>query len=90
MYYCIADDAGNVDEAVEEAPLQFKGMSVKDLTSMLEEETGLSDLIVCTRNPLNAKQLRPLLLQLPPNNATMHVVLVKASSKGASSSCVPS
>ncbi|CAA7399264.1 unnamed protein product [Spirodela intermedia] len=85
VYYCIADDAGNVDEAIKAPPLQFKGMSVKDLTSKLEEETGLSDIIVCTRNPLNAKQLHPLLLQLPPNNVTMHVVLVQASSKVARS-----
>ncbi|CAA6662852.1 unnamed protein product [Spirodela intermedia] len=69
VYYCIADDAGNVDEAIKAPPLQFKGMSVKDLTSKLEEETGLSDIIVCTRNPLNAKQLHPLLLQLRPTTS---------------------
>jgi len=42
------------------------------------EETGLVDILVCCRNPLNAK-LYPLLLHLPPNNIDMHVVVVPSS-----------
>ena len=81
MYYAIADNSGNVDESSAPLSLTFSGNIVDELTAKLEEETGLSDLIVCTRNPLNG-QLHPLLLHLPPNNATMHVVLVESSSKG--------
>ena len=82
IYYSVADDNGDVDdEAVEGCSFTFKGNGVEELTRKMEEETGLEGIIVCTRNPLNGK-LFPLRLQLPPNNATMHVVLVLSSSKG--------
>lgn len=57
------------------------GNGVEKLTHKLEEEMGLEGIIVYTRSPLNGN-LYPLLLQLPPNNASMHVVLVLASSTG--------
>lgn len=81
IYYHIADDNGEVDdEVVEGYSFSFKGNGVEELTRKLIEETGLEDIIVCTRSPLNAK-LYPLRLQLPPNNADMHVVVVPPSSK---------
>uniref|UniRef100_A0A1D1YE03 UV excision repair protein RAD23 A n=1 Tax=Anthurium amnicola TaxID=1678845 RepID=A0A1D1YE03_9ARAE len=84
IHYYVADDAGNEDESFQGATFQFKGTSVQELTSRLEEEVGLSNMIVCSRNPLNGK-LYPLRLHLPPNNSPMHVVLVTASSHVAKS-----
>lgn len=82
IYYHIADDYGGIDDGVEGNSFTFKGHSVVDLTLKLEEETGLVDIIVCTRSPLNGK-LYPLRLQLPPNNATMHIVVVPSTSRMA-------
>ncbi|XP_023928704.1 uncharacterized protein LOC112040043 [Quercus suber] len=80
IYYHVAEDNGEVDdEVVEGYSFTFKGNGVEELTRKLEEETGLEGIIVCTRSPLNGN-LYPLRLQLPPNNTTMHVVLVLASS----------
>ncbi|KAK3038589.1 hypothetical protein RJ639_027252 [Escallonia herrerae] len=76
IYYHIADEFGGVDEDVEGDSITFKGSSVDELTRKLEEETGLQDIVVCSRSPLNGK-LYPLHLQLPPNNVTMNVVVVQ-------------
>ncbi|OMO51652.1 hypothetical protein CCACVL1_29668 [Corchorus capsularis] len=85
IYYHVADDSGEVDdEAVEGYSFSFKGNGVEELTRKLKEETGLVDIVVCTRSPLNGK-LYPLRLQLPPNNADMHVVVVPSASKGETS-----
>ncbi|RZC79970.1 hypothetical protein C5167_042545 [Papaver somniferum] len=83
IYYYVADDRGNVDEAEEECSFTFKGNSVEELTEKLVEETGIDeDIIVCTHSLLNGN-LYPLRLHLPPNNATMHVIVVKSSSRAA-------
>ncbi|KAL7181708.1 hypothetical protein ACSBR1_040578 [Camellia fascicularis] len=82
IYYQVADEYGNVDDRLEEFCITFNGNVVGELIQKLEEETGLDDIIVCSRNPLNRK-LYPLRLQLPPNNATMHVVVIESSSNGA-------
>ncbi|KAI4328357.1 hypothetical protein L6164_020715 [Bauhinia variegata] len=83
IYYHVAEDNGDVDdEDVQGYSLIFKGNGVEEMTRKFQEETGLEDVIVCTRSPLNAK-LYPLRLQLPPNNVTMHVILVLPSSKVA-------
>ncbi|KAG6758952.1 hypothetical protein POTOM_035415 [Populus tomentosa] len=80
IYYHVADESGEVDDdATVGYSLNFKGNGVDELTQKLKEDTGLEDIIVCTRSPLNAK-LYPLRLQLPPNNADMHVILVQSSS----------
>lgn len=82
IYYHIADDNGEVDdESVKGYSLTFRGNGVNELTRTFEEETGIEGIIMCSRNPLNGK-LCPLRLQLPPNNVTMHVVVVLSSSKG--------
>lgn len=81
IYYHVADENGDVDdEVVEGYFFTFKGSGVDELTRKLEEATGLADIIVCHRSPLNGK-LCPLHLQLPPNNVTMHIVVVLSSSK---------
>ncbi|OAY61483.1 uncharacterized protein LOC110608923 isoform X2 [Manihot esculenta] len=83
IYYHVADESGDVDEDIMEAySLHFKGNGVDGLTQKLREETGLQDIIVCSRSPLNGK-LYPLRLQLPPNNADMHVFVIQSSSKVA-------
>ncbi|CAI9092753.1 OLC1v1028079C1 [Oldenlandia corymbosa var. corymbosa] len=84
IYYSIADEYGDVDEGFEGLSISFKGNGVQELRKRLEEETGLEDIIVCTRSPLNGK-LYPLRLQLPPNNATMHVIVLQSSSRAARS-----
>lgn len=75
IYFHIADENGRVDEGFEELSITFKGNSVEELTQRLEEELGIERISVCVRSPLNGN-LFPLRLQLPPNNATMHVVVV--------------
>lgn len=85
IYYAIADGDGNVDEGVEQPSFTFKGTDVNELFHRLKDETEMDDLVVCSKNPLNG-QLYPLLLDLPPNNTTMHVVVVMANSKGEFSS----
>lgn len=81
IYYHVADDNGNVDDSAGGQYFTLKENGVFELTRRLEEETGLEDIIVCSRSNLNGK-LYPLRLQLPPNNATMHVIVIQASSKG--------
>ncbi|XP_062212717.1 uncharacterized protein LOC133913554 [Phragmites australis] len=80
IHYRIADDMGNVDDDREGDLFIFNGSNLKELTHKLQEEAGLDDIIICTRSPINGK-LTPLHLQLPPNNAAMHIVLVQESSK---------
>lgn len=81
IYYEVADENGDVHEAPGEKSFIFKGKGLEELRQKLEEETRLSDVTVCARNPLNGN-LYPLRLHLPPNNTTMYVVLVPSSSKG--------
>ncbi|XP_010256064.1 PREDICTED: uncharacterized protein LOC104596536 isoform X2 [Nelumbo nucifera] len=81
IYFHVMDEKGNVDNRTEGASFIFKGTGVHELTSKLEEETGLQDIIVCSRNRFNGK-LYPLRLHLPPNNATMHIVVVPSTLKG--------
>lgn len=81
IYYSVADDNGNVDDSVEWPSFHFKGHRLEELSQKLEEETGVENIIVCTRNPLNRK-ISPLRLALPPNNSTMHIVLLPSTSKG--------
>ncbi|GAA0156141.1 hypothetical protein LIER_13701 [Lithospermum erythrorhizon] len=80
VYYRVADEDGNIDNAVEEPSFLFKGHGLEELTEALEEETGQDNIIVCLRNKFNG-QLHPLRLSLPPNNATMHVVVAPSTSK---------
>ncbi|XP_010272201.1 PREDICTED: uncharacterized protein LOC104608044 isoform X2 [Nelumbo nucifera] len=80
IYFHIMDENGNVDEAIEGSSFIFKGTGVHELKQKLEEETGIEDIIVCSRNRLDGK-LYPLRLQLPPNNAAMHVVVVPQAPK---------
>ena len=75
IYFRIADENGCVDEGFGELSITFKGSEVDELTRRLEEELGIERISVCATSPLNGK-LFPLHLQLPPNNATMHVVVV--------------
>ncbi|XP_010531796.1 PREDICTED: uncharacterized protein LOC104808016 [Tarenaya hassleriana] len=81
IYYRVGNEDEDIDEGTKEEFFYFKGMGVEKLKQKLEEETGLSGISVCSRSPLNGK-LYPLRLHLPPNNTTMHVVLVPKSSKG--------
>ncbi|KAK4358158.1 hypothetical protein RND71_023768 [Anisodus tanguticus] len=76
IYYHITDEFGETEEGTEGLCITFKGNGVDDLKNRLEEETGLEEIIVCTRSPLNGK-LYPLCLQLPPNNANMNVIILQ-------------
>ncbi|CAN4079328.1 unnamed protein product [Withania somnifera] len=79
IYYHVADENGNANDAVEGPSFHFKGHGLEELTQKLEEITGLENITVCSRNKINGN-LYPLRLALPPNNADMHVVVVPASS----------
>ncbi|XP_041999080.1 uncharacterized protein LOC121748664 [Salvia splendens] len=76
IYYSVADDDGNFSA---EQSFQFKGQGLEDLSEKLEDLTDLEDIILCSKNIVNGK-LYPLRLALPPNNATMHVVVVPPTS----------
>lgn len=78
IYYHVCNEYGEVDEELDELVITFRGNGVNELTKRLEDETGLTDITVCSRSPLNGK-LYPLRLQLPPNNVTMNVVVVQSS-----------
>ncbi|EEF44992.1 conserved hypothetical protein [Ricinus communis] len=80
IHYNVANENGEVDENKRQS-FTFKGSVVEQLKQKLEEETGLQDILVCSRNPLNGK-LNPLRLHLPPNNANMHVIVVPSPGKG--------
>ncbi|CAI0453443.1 unnamed protein product [Linum tenue] len=80
--YVVANEKGQVDKDEEGSTFSFKGTEVGELKDRLEEETGMSDILVCSQNPLNG-MLNPLTLQyLPPNNASMNVVVVPSAGKG--------
>ena len=81
VHYQIGDSDGEVRPDEEAQYLTFNGTSLEELLERLKEETGLHDVIMCSRSPINGKLL-PLRLQLPPNNAAVHIVLVHQSSKG--------
>ncbi|KAK4358155.1 hypothetical protein RND71_023765 [Anisodus tanguticus] len=80
IFYYIADEFGEIDEEMEELCITFDGNTVEELTKTLEDATGLEEITVCTKSPLNGK-LYPLSLQLPPNNTTMNVIVLLSSSK---------
>ncbi|XP_047317088.1 uncharacterized protein LOC124920611 [Impatiens glandulifera] len=82
IYYYVANEDGDIDERLEESSFVLKGHSLEQLTQELEKETGMEDVIVCSRNQSNGN-LYPLRLALPPNNATMHIIVVPATSRVA-------
>ncbi|CAA7395310.1 unnamed protein product [Spirodela intermedia] len=62
--YAIADEDGLVDERSLGASCKFSGRSVEDLRRKLQEETGVSDVLVCSRSPLTGR-LHPLFWSAP-------------------------
>ncbi|XP_058751203.1 uncharacterized protein LOC131624301 [Vicia villosa] len=78
IFYNVGDENGDVPEGSEEKFFTFKGSSVIELKEKLREEVERDDILVCSRNPLNAK-VYPLRLQLPPNNVDLHVIVVPSS-----------
>ncbi|XP_071692947.1 uncharacterized protein [Rutidosis leptorrhynchoides] len=80
-YHVVSEDVGEIDENSQGFCVSFKGNGVNELTRMLEEETRLHNITVCSQSPLDGK-LYPLRLQLPPNNVTMKVVVVQNSKEG--------
>eukprot|EP01018_Ginkgo_biloba_P013825 Gb_02244 [translate_table: standard] len=84
IYYGISDENGEIEEDYAWPSFIFNGNDLNQLTQKLKAETGLPDFIICAHHPLSGK-LCPLRLQLPPNNSSLHLVLVQASSKLARS-----
>ncbi|CAL5089040.1 unnamed protein product [Urochloa decumbens] len=82
IYYQIGDEDGDVDPDESPQHFTFNGTGLEELLERLKEESGLEDVVMCSRSPINGKLL-PLRLQLPPNNAAVHIVLVRESSKVA-------
>ncbi|RWW72264.1 hypothetical protein BHE74_00019934 [Ensete ventricosum] len=78
------DDAGNVDENNAWRTLTFAaGGSIATLRRRLQEETGLVNIYVCGRSPMDGS-LVPLNLPPPPDRPHSQVVVVKANSTGES------
>ncbi|GLJ31311.1 hypothetical protein SUGI_0628200 [Cryptomeria japonica] len=84
IYYAIGDENGNIKNEYEWPYFIFRGNDFNKLSIMLEEQSGLHDIIICVRHPHTKKLIR-LGLQLPPNNAPMHLVLLPSSSNGTRS-----
>ncbi|KAH9622825.1 hypothetical protein KSS87_021539 [Heliosperma pusillum] len=83
IHYNIVDDDGNIIEEGEGGlSLVFKGNGVHEMTQILEEATGLADITLCSRSPLNGK-FYPMRLALPPNHVKLHIYVVPSSSKAA-------
>ncbi|CAH1414274.1 unnamed protein product [Lactuca virosa] len=82
-YHVISEDLGETEENenTQGFCISFKGKEVNELTRTLEQETRLHNITVCSQSPLDGK-LYPLQLQLPPNNATMKVVVVQNPFQG--------
>lgn len=78
IFYNVGDENGDVPEGSEEKFFTFKGSSVTELKEKLQEEIEREDIVICSRNPLNAK-VYPLRLQLPPNNVDIHVIVAPSS-----------
>ncbi|KAL1211317.1 hypothetical protein V5N11_023342 [Cardamine amara subsp. amara] len=78
IYYEIGDEYGNINKDIGEKSLIFHGSELTELKKKLEEETEMDELMICSINPLNEK-LCPLQLHLPPNNTTMHIIVVPSS-----------
>jgi len=78
IYYETGDDSGNINKEIGEKSLIFHGSELIELKKKLEEETEMEDVMIWCRNPLNEK-LCPLQLHLPPNNATMHIIVFPSS-----------
>ncbi|CAK9862728.1 unnamed protein product [Sphagnum jensenii] len=82
IFYTVMNDQGEAVATDDEdwGSFIFKGHSLKHLTEQLHVETGIDDdIILCARHPLSA-MLYQMRLELPPNNAPMHVVVVRAAS----------
>ncbi|KAL2898444.1 CCA-adding enzyme [Bienertia sinuspersici] len=83
IHYNVVDDDGNiVDEEEGERSFVFNGTGLQELTQMLEEELGLTEVTLCSRSPLNG-MLYPMRLALPPNHVKLHVYVVPSTSKAA-------
>ncbi|XLR48510.1 hypothetical protein S83_033170 [Arachis hypogaea] len=78
IYYGIGNEKGEVREGSKEESFIFYGKSVEELKEHMKQQTGLDDILVCCRNPLNSK-LYPLRLHLPPIKNAMHVVVVPST-----------
>ncbi|KAI4321926.1 hypothetical protein MLD38_035250 [Melastoma candidum] len=83
IYYKVADKDGESEEGMS---FLFKGSQLEKLVERLEDETGLEDLVVCSHWK---GKLYPLRLQLPPNNAAMHIVVLPSSSEAVKDLEVP-
>ncbi|XP_074302872.1 uncharacterized protein LOC141637208 isoform X1 [Silene latifolia] len=81
IHYNIVQDDKNIEKVDEGLSLVFTGNGVTELCQCLEEVTGLSDIILCMRSPLNGK-LYPMRLALPPNHVNLHIYVVPSSFQG--------
>ncbi|KAI4387774.1 hypothetical protein MLD38_000177 [Melastoma candidum] len=86
IYYKVADEDGHFNESEEGMSFLFKGSQLEELVERLEDETGLEDLVVCSHWK---GKLYPLRLQLPPNNAAMHIIVLPSSSEAVKDLEVP-
>ncbi|GJN24794.1 hypothetical protein PR202_gb12559 [Eleusine coracana subsp. coracana] len=58
IHYHIGDNNGNVGEDEVPRPLTFNGTSLEELLERLQEETGLDDIIMCSRSPITGSSSR--------------------------------
>ncbi|CAM6083870.1 unnamed protein product [Calypogeia fissa] len=82
IFYSVANEKGEAINIEDEgwSSFRFKGHSLKHLQQRLQELADIDeDIVLCARHPRSTK-LFTLRLGLPPNNTSMHIVVVKASS----------
>ncbi|KAG6550195.1 hypothetical protein Mapa_008154 [Marchantia paleacea] len=83
IFYAVASDieeARRLDDSGWPS-LNFKGHTLSALKKQLKEVLELDeDIYLCARHPTNSNLYELKLPTLPPNNAAMHIVVVKANS----------
>lgn len=80
IYYNVVEKDIDASDIIEGPSFRFKGKGLEELKETLAKKSGIKEFSLCSRNALNGK-LYPIKLQLPPNNASMHVFLVPEASE---------
>ncbi|KAL2608836.1 hypothetical protein R1flu_027409 [Riccia fluitans] len=89
IYYTLADnveEAGHLDENSEWLSFNFRGHSLNALKKEIKKLLNTDEeVLLCTHHGVHSETIQLKLPTLPPNNAEMHIIVVKANSSLKSS-----